>query len=241
MARPGQDRQPALGAGGAGRARWQRSDHSGLWALLEGSGQSCAETRVFGKARPGCFGEHLWRLGREGKHGFSGFGTQGPRQDRGHLWPLAEGGLRAQADWAPQVALCSPGPGSGLLWHFHSLGEVSTGFLLQGLRACCTEAMWKTQRENKLTNQCLVWEGMNSSSPAEVRERGSSSHAVTGNATTTSRGPAGGADPVHSALSTCPCTWGWRQILRVSCLLNFPSAPPQPSPQATAASGLAPG
>lgn len=40
-------------------------------------------------------------------------------------------------------------------------------------------------------------------------------------------------------LSTCPCTWGWRQILRVSCLLNFPSAPPQPSPQATAASGLA--
>lgn len=89
MARPGQDRQPALGAGGAGRARWQRSDHSGLWALLEGSGQSCAETRVFGKARPGCFGEHLWRLGGEGKHGFSGFGTQGPRT--GQRTPLASG------------------------------------------------------------------------------------------------------------------------------------------------------
>lgn len=35
---------------------------------------------------------------------------------------------------------------------------------------------------------------------------------------------------MHSALSTCPYTWGLEtQILKVSCLLNFPSAPPQPS------------
>ena len=73
--------------------------------------------------------------------------------------------------------------------HFHSLREIGIGFSLQGVRGCCTEGMWKTQRENKLTNQRLVWEGMNSSSPAEVRERGSSSQAVTGNATATSRGP----------------------------------------------------
>ena len=38
-----------------------------------------------------------------------------------------------------------------------------------------------------------------------------------------------------------PCTGAWRQILKVSYLLNFPSASLQPSPRGSAASGLAPG
>lgn len=39
--------------------------------------------------------------------GSVGSALRAPGQDRGHLWPLAEGSLRAQADWAPQVALLS--------------------------------------------------------------------------------------------------------------------------------------
>ena len=116
---PRTDRRPLLGAGGAGRARWQRSDHSGLGALLEASGQGCAETWVFWKARPGCFGEHLWRLDGEGRRGFSGFSTHSPRTEQmthlasgrrgsegtGYLGPtdgsLLSGGHWRVRQWSP--------------------------------------------------------------------------------------------------------------------------------------------
>lgn len=147
------------------------------------------------------------------------------------------------------MALCSledtDGSGSGLLWPLpFSQGNWHRVFIAGGEGLLHRRNVEDSQCENKLTNQRLVWEGMNSSSPAYVRERGSSSQAVTGNATATSRGPQVVltqciqplVPALHVGLEADP-----QSVLSAELLLCFSAAQPPRSSGLWASPGLCSG